>query len=144
MPTKKREKTVEPPRSNQCPNSERCGAPICPMEPQDHPHMVWYPDEEICRLQKFGRLTYVRNMRLIKKKAKNIDLYFSFKMLNYRYRIRQGIEGVDPDHPIEEAERREVEWIKKHPETTDEAIQKMRERATFGKKEEEEFGEEPL
>ncbi len=86
--------------------------------------MYWYPDEGICRNRNFAKELYIHNQKKIAKRSKNTDKLFTFKMLNRRMIIKTGIVGIDPDKSIE---RQEKEWLKKHPELTDEYFQRKRE-----------------
>lgn len=108
---------------SECKYYDKCDAPICPMD-ENKERMYWYPDEEICRNRNFSKELYIQNQKKIAKRAKDTDKLFTFKMLNRNIIIKTGIEGIDPDKSIERQER---EWIKKHPEKSEEYIRRMKE-----------------
>ena len=69
-------------------------------------------------------------MKKLKKKA--AQGYFTLQMLNRDFIVRKGTEGTDPDlpdsvkDPLEEYQRREKTWLRKHPEISRERREAMR------------------
>lgn len=95
-----------------CPNVT-CSAPICPLDPMKE-NCVWFPDEDICR--KSFPPQWVKNQKKIKKKTRDMDTYYTFKMLSQNCQIRKGIIGVIPEGIGRSSlETREKNWLKRHP-----------------------------
>lgn len=114
-----------------CKRLESCSAPLCPMDEGSLGSGIWYPDEEICKLQAFCKLNWVQNQKKIAKKARIIDLYFTHRMLQQNCIIGKGISGLDPDHDIKDMEKDEAKWLKEHPEKrklSEEEKEKLRNR----------------
>lgn len=78
---------------DQCPRSEICNAPICPLDLQND--CPWYPDEDICA-RKWTPPAFVRVQRRISKRAKSRDTYYTYDMLNAIARVTKNTEGCDP------------------------------------------------
>ena len=97
-------------RPNQCRRFDSCSASLCPLDPEHLKIGVFYPDEEICRLKKIPN--WIRRQKKIKKKAKDIDKYFTYEMLKHNCVIGKGMKGLDPDLPEEKQLR---VWYEKHP-----------------------------
>ena len=73
-----------------------CNNQICPMV-KDNSRYIWYSDEDTCSNPEYkDELTVVNQKNLKKKKAPG---YFNFEMLNRKFVIKKGIEGIDPDVP---------------------------------------------
>jgi len=93
-----------------CPKFDKCGAPLCPLDPESLKDGIWYPDEEICKRK--NTPAWVRAQRKIAKKTQDTDKYFNYAMLSRNCQIRKGISGIDPDKAEEPQLRK---WIKAHP-----------------------------
>lgn len=94
----------------ECPRRETCGATICPLNfPEKY---SWFPDEEICRNRDYFNLDWIKNQKKIAKKAKDLDKYFNFQMLNRNCRIVKGIIGLDSEK--DEAPQLK-KWLVLHP-----------------------------
>jgi len=101
--------------SQDCLRFEECSAPICPMDEQSLKYGLWYPDEEFCIRQEYGKLLYVRNQRKIAKRARNKDFYFTYRILNHNCQIKRGIKGLDPDQDNCQRMADETNWLMNHP-----------------------------
>ena len=115
-------------KSQECKNFEKCSAPLCPLDGKSLEHGIWYPDEEICISQQFSSSQFIRNQKKVKKKTKDEDTYYTYKMLNRKFVIGSAITGLDPDKEKKPQLRK---WFEAHPEMrelSEEEKQKMRER----------------
>jgi len=93
-----------------CKNFEKCSAPICPLEDKiKNLNYIWYPNEEICSKH---RNQFIKTQKKIKKKARDVDKYFTLKMLDRNFIVGAGIVGLDPD---KDEESQLKIWLKKHP-----------------------------
>ena len=117
-------------KMTECPQFNTCSAPLCPLD-KEIQDRLWYPDEPICKSQKYGKgVLFVKNQRKIAKRIKkeNKDRYFTYDMLNRKFRITGALCGLDPDKD----EKAQLErWLKKHPvlkELSEEERQKRGER----------------
>ena len=105
---------------------ENCECPLCPMEVDSN--QVWYSEDEICKNPDFHIIG--NSMKKLKKKA--APGYFTLQMLNRDFIVRRGTEGADPDlsdsvkDPLEEYQRREKTWLRRHPEISRERREAMR------------------
>ena len=112
-------------KPNSCALHENCECPLCPL---DQNNDVWYSEDEICKNPKFE--TVSNSMKKLKKKG--ALGYFTLQMLNRDFVVRKGTEGTDPDlpdsvkDPLEEYQKREKTWLKKHSEISEERKEKMR------------------
>ena len=110
---------------NSCALYEKCECPLCPL---DQDNNVWYSEDEICKNPDFQ--TTSNSMKKLKRKA--ALGYFTLEMLDRDFVVKKGIEGIDPDlpdpvkDPLEEYQKREKTWLKKHPEISKERKEKMR------------------
>jgi hypothetical protein len=93
-----------------CQKYEECSAPICPLD-NSVKCGVWYADEDICQLRRFQRLPWVIKQKLVAKAGASNEKYFTMEMLLAKRQIRKGIEGIDPDQPLEMAKRAEKKWM---------------------------------
>ena len=94
-----------------CPKFDDCSAPLCPLQQNTVDGGIWYPDEEICKRRNFQNLDWIRKQKaIIKAKAPN-DRYFTVEMLKAIKQVRKGIEGIDPDQPLEQGQEAERKWI---------------------------------
>lgn len=74
-----------------------CSAPLCPLE-DNLDRAVWYPDEPICRANKYTKgKDWISQQRKVAKQATRTNLFFTKQMLDRGFVVRKGIEGVDPD-----------------------------------------------
>jgi len=81
----------------QCPSSNKCEAPLCPLD-EGVNSAVWYADEEICHSLKY-RQPWVRKQRRIVKQGVTVDAgYFNVAMLEAIGRVTPKIQGVTPDN----------------------------------------------
>jgi len=94
-----------------CPKFEDCSAPICPFLQSTLDGGIWYPDEEICKAKKFWGLDWIKKQKAISKARAPNDRYFTVEMIKAINRVQKGIAGIDPDQPLEEAEKAERNWI---------------------------------
>jgi len=97
-----------------CKSSERCSAPLCPLDAVSLERGIWYPGEEICVNREFNSLDAIKNQRKIAKKAKSPSTFFTFKMLSRNCIIGSGISGLNPDK--EDWREQEKQWLSNHPE----------------------------
>jgi len=98
-----------------CRRYESCNAPLCPMDEKSLKSAIWYPDDEICRLNEFCNEIWIdRQKRIAKKRNKNT--YYTHSMLQHNCIIGKAISGIDPDCPLEDIEKATESWKKKHPE----------------------------
>jgi len=93
-----------------CKSFDSCSVPFCPLDYGNMDCAIWYPDEPICMLQAFCHETWIRNQKKIAKKSRNVDFYFTRRMLEQNCVIGKEITGLDPDH-----DKDEVRWLKEHP-----------------------------
>ena len=109
-----------------CALYQNCECPSCPLEVDSN--QVWYSEDEICKNPDFHIIG--NSMKKLKKKA--AQGYFTLQMLNRDFIVRKGTEGTDPDlpdsvkDPLEEYQRREKTWLRKHPEISRERREAMR------------------
>lgn len=94
-----------------CPRFEDCSAPICPLQQNTIYGGIWYPDEDICTAKKFQTLPWVKKQKAIAKINAPNDRYFTVEMLEAVRQVRKGIEGINPDQPLEQARKAEKKWI---------------------------------
>jgi len=93
-----------------CKHWDLCSAPICPLEDKiKNLNYIWYPDEEICPKHKYQ---FIKTQKKIKKKARDLDKYFTLEMLNRNFIVGTGIVGLDPDKEEGPQLKR---WMEKHP-----------------------------
>ena len=118
-----------------CKHWDNCSAPICPLEDKiKNLNHIWYPDEEICPKHKHQ---FIKTQKKIKKKARDVDKYFTLEMLNRNFIVGAGIIGLDPDN--EEGPQLK-KWMEKHPlkrqisDKEKEAIRKRFEKAIHRQK----------
>jgi len=94
-----------------CPKFEDCSAPLCPLDESSLKNGVWYPGiEEVCKRKDFQNLGWIGKQRAIAKAKAPSDKYFRVLMLQAIKQIRRGIEGINPDQPLEEAKEAERKW----------------------------------
>ena len=109
-----------------CPLFDNCECSLCPLEVDSN--QVWYSEDVICKNPDFHIIG--NSMKKLKKKA--AQGYFTLQMLNRDFIVRKGTEGADPDLPdsvripLEEYQKREKTWLRKHPEISKERKEKMR------------------
>ena len=94
-----------------CPNFDDCSAPLCPLQQNTVDGGIWYPDEEICKRRNFQNLDWIRKQKAIIKAKAPCDKYFTVAMLRAIRQVRRGIEGINPDQPLKQAEEAEEKWI---------------------------------
>lgn len=95
-----------------CPKFEDCSAPICPLQQNTIDGNIWYPDEDICIAKRFQTLPWIKKQKAIAKINAPNDRYFTMEMLEAVRQVRKGIEGINPDQPLEQARAAERTWIK--------------------------------
>ena len=111
-----------------------CNNQICPMV-KDNSRYIWYSEEDTCNNPEYKDDLTVINQKKLKKK--NAQGYFNFEMLNMRFVIKKGIEGIDPDVPeavdlrgqkaVDQLYKdREEAWFNAHREMTQEQIDRRR------------------
>ena len=98
-----------------CPHFNDCSAPLCPLQNIDA--YIWYPDEEICHSKKFQNLPWLKRQRGVVRIKADKDKYFSVRMLQALKQVRRGIEGINPDQPLEQANKAEEKWVREHQKT---------------------------
>lgn len=94
-----------------CPNFENCSAAICPLDPTNLDDAIYYPDEEICKRRDFQRADWIRKQKAVVKVGAAADRYWTVDMLRAAKQVRKGIEGINPDQPLDEARKAEQRWI---------------------------------
>ena len=95
-----------------CKRFESCSAQICPLDGADG---IWYADEEICLSREFSNEYWIRNQRKIAKKTRDLDSFYTLRMLQQNCIIGKGISGIDPEHDLTEMEKVVNRWLKEHP-----------------------------
>jgi hypothetical protein len=100
-------------RPEDCPRFDSCSAPICPLAGDGD---IWYADEPICSLQEFCHSDWIKNQHKIAKITRDLDTYYTLRMLQRNCIIGKGISGLDPDETDIDDERAVTNWLKKHPE----------------------------
>ena len=98
--------------AKECKRFDSCSAPICPLYGGD----IWYPDEEICKLQAYCHEPWIHNQKKIARKVRNKDFYFTLEMLCCNCIITTSTEGLDPDKTDYQDERAVKNWLRIHPE----------------------------
>lgn len=93
-----------------CPKFEDCSAPLCPLA-DNLRHLIWYPDEDICERRGFQILDWIKKQKAIVKVKAPADRYFTVEMLEGIKQVRKGIEGINPDQPLEQAKKSERKWM---------------------------------
>lgn len=95
-----------------CPKFEDgCSAPLCPLGRNSMKDGIWYSDEEICKVKDFRNLGWIKKQKQIAKAKALKDKYFTAAMLQAIKQVRKGIEGINPDQPIDKAKEAERKWI---------------------------------
>ncbi len=98
---------------DKCSLEQACNAPLCPLDTHIE-STTWYPDEPVCTSRKFTGLIWKKNQRKLAKRTPNHSRYLTLKILNRNYRIKTGIEGLNPDSLYATEQRREQNWTSKH------------------------------
>jgi hypothetical protein len=108
-------------QSNQfCRGYADCSAPLCPLD-SGLEHAKWFPDEPICNSRIHGPGNgWIENQRKVARKTRCFDSCYTLEMLNRRFVIRKGIQGVDPDSKDLELDIKK--WTDKHPAMTKQQI----------------------
>lgn len=88
-----------------------CSAPLCPLQKDKLKDGIWFPDEEVCGLRKFQNTNWIKKQKLVAKAFSDKDKYFTVEMLLSTRQVRKGIEGIDPDQPLDKALAAEQKWI---------------------------------
>ena len=90
-----------------------CKAPLCPMD-ADAEKGLWYPDEPICRSEKFQDLVWVARQRDVHKLlGRKSETLFTPQMLRSIKTVEPGLEGADPSD-----RNAEKHWLDKHKKQT--------------------------
>ena len=108
-----------------CEHWDACDAQLCPLDRESLLHCSWFPDEEICKLQKARKLLFIKQQKKLQKKCHYTDTYFLYSMLSKKRRLGN-TRGLDPD--LAEAKQLR-KWLKNHPEIRelkDEEKERMR------------------
>jgi len=99
-----------------CSHIDTCCAPFCPLV-KDLSNVIWYADEEICKLRKYANLQYIKTQRKISKKDKKAKTYYTFEMINRNFIVKTGITGLDPEKvKLGKEEANVKKWIEGHRE----------------------------
>jgi len=94
-----------------CPKYDDCSAALCPLA-CNLEDLIWYSGvEEICSRKDFQSLDWIQNQKAIVKAKAPADKYFTVPMLQAIKQARRGIEGINPDQPLEKAREVEKRWI---------------------------------
>ena len=104
----------KPERMEDCKHYGYCNASLCPLDIEENieKDVIWYPNEEICRLRAFSKLPWIKAQRKIVAKGCGSDRYFTHKMLNQGCIIGKRMCGLDPDL---EGSPDLKGWFEKHP-----------------------------
>ena len=94
-----------------CRKFEGCSAPLCPLQKSSIEKGIWYTDEEICAARNFQSSVLIKKQKLVIKAGASSEKYFTAEMLEATRQVRKGIEGIDPDLPLEKASELEVKWV---------------------------------
>jgi len=87
-----------------------CSSPLCPLDENSIINGIWYPVvEEICHRR--DAPNWVRKQKAVVKARAPSDRYFTSAMLQAISQVRIGIEGINPDQPLEKAKEAERKWI---------------------------------
>ena len=98
---------------DKCSLEQAYSTPLCPLDTHIESR-IWYPDEPVCTSRKFAKVTWIKNQRKIKNRARNKSRYLTLKMLKRNYRIKTGIKGLSPDVTGSSEHEREQNWLSKH------------------------------
>ena len=98
-----------------CNRYDSCSAPHCPMDEWNLGRGIWYPDEEICQLQAFCKLGWIRLQKKIARKCRDTDGFFKLEMLERDCIISVAIKGIDPDDEYCTTEELTRQWLNNHP-----------------------------
>ena len=96
-----------------CRSCQTCDAPLCPLD-KGIDRRCWYPDEEICKVNQFSGIDWIKNQRKIKKRAIDMSRYFTLEMLKRNCVIRRGIKGLSSNLPCDTEKMRIQRWLAKH------------------------------
>jgi heterodisulfide reductase subunit A-like polyferredoxin len=77
---------------------------------------IWYADEEICTSHEHSKLNWIRNQRKIARKTRDLDTYYTHRMLEQNCIIGRGISGIDADTDLNDVEREVSKWLREHSE----------------------------
>jgi len=102
---------VKEKEKSSCKKYENCSAPLCPLEKKTIKNGIWYPDEEICGARDQQTVEWIKKQKLVAKADACLDKYFTADMLKAAKQIRKGIEGIDPDQPLDKAYKEEEKWV---------------------------------
>ena len=100
-------------RPEDCKRYKDCSAQLCPMGTCSG---SWYPEEDICESREFSYESWIRNQRKIARKTRDLDTYYTYKMLQQNCIIGKGISGLNPDNDYCEMKNDGDRWLKAHPE----------------------------
>lgn len=94
MAVKEREAVSKP---QDCPAFEKCEAPLCPLDPGVG-RARWFPDEPICRAEKYQELAWINKQRDIRRKlGRKPDIgFFTISKLR-AVTVNRDLLGIDPD-----------------------------------------------
>jgi len=111
VPEKNEKLEVKTMNKVDCPQFEDgCSSPLCPLDENSLNGGIWYPVvEEICHRR--GAPNWVRRQRAVVEARAPSDRYFTSAMLQAIKQVRSGIEGINPDQPLEKAKEAERKWI---------------------------------
>lgn len=78
-------------------------APLCPLDPDTIKNGIWYPDEPICKGEKFQQIGWIKKQKQIAALKLKADRgFFTVRMLNAVHMVTISIKGADPDEPQSE------------------------------------------
>ena len=84
-------------RPEDCPAFEKCEAPLCPLD-LGVGRARWFPDEPICRAEKYQELAWINKQRDIRRKlGRKPDIgFFTIRKLR-AVTVNRNLLGIDPD-----------------------------------------------
>jgi len=114
---------------DKCKYFNGCLAPLCIQDTEGLSDNSWYCDEEIC--QKKNVPLFVKNQRKVAQATNyNFDAgYFTYAMLDRKFRICPGLKGLDLDKPLAQEALQLEKWFEAHP-----VIQVTEEQREHGRK----------
>jgi len=81
-----------------CKHYDGCNAPLCPMEIEQESNCTWFPDEDICKLNKKPPKWVSQQKKIASKvQPENEAYYFTVEMLSLPFRVTKNVKGLDPD-----------------------------------------------
>ena len=83
----------------ECKHYDGCNSMLCPMlSDEENKKIIWYPDEDICKLRKNMPVWMKQQIKIAKKAQEETHwFYFTLDMLKRQFRVTKKVKGLDPN-----------------------------------------------